>query len=181
MSDFPAWRYHKPIISTMSKESLRLSHVARASAAAPASTAWGTTNLAIYVPFSVAAPYLVRKCWWLNGTTANGNVDCGVYTWGGARLLSAGATAQAGTSVVQSAAPSGGSMLLMPGSYFMALALSSATGTIFARTLGSARAGAILGMAEQTTAEPLPATATFATFSTQQMLPIFGLLDGATI
>jgi len=177
MSDFPPRHPHLPVLSSMSPESIGLDGLF-ASGASPASTAWPTANKAIYIPITLRANFYVRRVFWVNGGTANGNVDAGVYSLGGARLLSAGATAQGTINAVQSVAL-GTAVLLHPGSYYLALGLSSGTGTVFAWT-SSARQLAAAGCAEQATAVALPDPATFATMA-MTIAPIVGIADVTTI
>lgn len=179
MSDFPGLIPHLPVLSTLSPESVGTEAGFVFGNVTPASAAWGTTNDAMYCPIALHAPFLVRKVWWVNGGTASGNVDVGVYSMGGARILSCGSTAQAGTTAIQSAAPSAGSVLLTPGAYYLAIALSSATGTII-QIANAARYMAANGCAQQATALPLPDPATPATV-TRTNLPVFGIADVVTI
>lgn len=176
MSDFPAARFHKPVISSHSIESLGGALRAN-SVSVPASASWPATSRAIYVPFTIAAPYLVQKFWWANGSAVAGNCDCGIYTADGTLIANTGATAQAGTTTIQSVAL-GTPLLLLPASYYMALANSS-TGNVF-RSSPAVAACQMFGMAQQASAEPLPATATFATIATAY-LPLFGIASATVI
>lgn len=173
--DYPSSYYHKPVISSYAFESLGRS---AAQVVTVASATWPAANRALFLPFTITAPYLVQRVWWANGATVNGNVDCGIYSSDGTKLASVGSTAQVGTSVVQSvalAAP----LLLLPGSYYMALVLSSATATVI-RTSAAVAACQMMGMAQQATALPLPATATFATIASAA-LPLFGITSSTVI
>lgn len=173
--DFPGGRPMRPVLSSYSIEASGLGKQA-SSTTSPASSAWPAANRAIYVPFVLPAAYQVTKLWWANGATAAGNVDCGIYSVGGTKLASTGSTAQAGTSVVQSVSVS---ILLQPGSYYMALALSSISATIL-RNVPSSGPLAAMGVAQQATAFPLPATATFAAASTAYF-PMFGITSASVI
>lgn len=170
--DFPSWRYHKPTLSTLSLEMVATQLMALG-VAAPASAVWPTANLAIYIPFVLAAPYPVKQVWWLNGATVTGNTDVGVYTPGGARLLSSGSTVGSGVSALQSVTL-GTPVLLMPGAYYLGMSCSLGTNTIQRFSLGIADDGKMMGLAEQTTALPLPDPATFATY-TRTYVPICGI------
>src|SRR5689334_23396390 len=66
------------------------------------SAVWPTANLAIYCPFRIGTSRLARKLYWVNGAAVSGNVDCGIYDVAGRKLVSAGSTAQTGTTAVQS-------------------------------------------------------------------------------
>lgn len=177
MSDFPAARFHKPVLSSISVESIG-SILRGDGVAAPASAVWPAANRAIFVPIAIAAPYPVRKLWWANGTAVAGNVDCGIYSADGTRLISAGATAQAGTSAIQSVTL-GTPFLLLPGLYYLALAFSSASGTAI-RVASGTLAPQMAGCAQMATAEPLPATATFASIASSY-IPIFGIASSPVI
>ena len=143
------------------------------------STAYPSANLAIYIPFTIAKPIVVVKLFSYNGATVSGNIDMGIYTADGTRLVSIGSTAQATTSNVQEFDIS--DTLLNAGLYYLAVAKNDTTGTLFAVASGSAVAAlATMGIAQQASAFPLPATATFATAS-QDYTPLIGLTTGVTI
>lgn len=179
MSDWPVVaRFHKPVISTFSPEAQGSSFSAQASAA-PASAVWPSAALAIHVPFVISAPYLVRTVWWANGATvANGTAACGVYARTGALLLSCAATATSGASAAQKVAL-GAAVLLYPGSYYMALALSSASDTIL-RMAPSAAKLQSMGLAQQAAASTLPDPFTQAAI-TQTYFPLFGIANATVI
>src|SRR6202162_5774411 len=72
--------------------------------AAPVSTAWGTANLSIAVPFIAAKPLDVSRLLVYNGATVSGNIDIGIYsdsTTAGNLIISAGSTVQAGVNAIQ--------------------------------------------------------------------------------
>lgn len=168
--DFPSARFHRPVISSVAADTV--SPVALA----PSSATWPTANRAVLVPLVINAPYQVSRLWWANGAAVAGNVDCGVYTMNGTLLASAGSTAQAGTNVVQSVAVP---LLLLPGSYYMALACSSTSATTF-RSAVSVTFGAALGHASISAALPLPASATL-TAMTSAYVPLFGIASASVI
>jgi hypothetical protein len=87
---------------------------------APASASWGTANLARILPFQLPFPYLVVRLFWWNGS-ALGNADIGIYSLAGGKIYSSGSTVQSGGPAPQFVTPST-SILLPPGSYFLALA-----------------------------------------------------------
>lgn len=128
-------------------------------------------DLAIYVPFALDYPFIVRRLWWFNGSSLTGNVDCGVYAASGEKLLSSGSTAQSGTTSIQTATVS--DYKLDPGSYYLALA-GSATGTRFTRLAYAQTSLRFVGVLQQSSALPLPATMSPAAIG-QGYLPIFGI------
>lgn len=134
---------------------------------------WPTANKALYVPFSVQSPITVTQFFWENGGTLSGNVDVGIYDLGGKRLVSSGSVAQSGTSVIQSVDTT--DLLLQAGAYYLAMAMDNGTGQI-GRWSPSAAYGRALGLAEQATAFPLPATATFAALTVGAIPGVFGTL-----
>ncbi len=140
------------------------------------SAVWPSANLALFFPFTVAEPTLVRRMFVYNGATASGQTDVGIYTTDGARITSAGANAlallQVGVSVMQYFDIA--DVTLMPGDYFLAISKNDTTGTVFRAgpVLALVRANGVLHMA---TAHPLPATATFAAPTLTGNIPLFGL------
>ena len=142
-----------------------------------ASATWPANNLAIYFPVSLEELTQVAQFWCVNGAVASGNVDMGLYAADGTRLSSIGSTAQSGTSTLQVFDVA--DLVLSPGWYYVALALSSTVGTILAATLANAALGRIGGLLEETSAFALPATATFAKF-TRTISPRCGF-TGSTV
>lgn len=170
MPDFPILRNVDPIvISTASPQSL--GEAWNSMGLTTASLAWSTANKAIYVPVSIHAPVTIVKMFVLNGATASGNIDVGIYDRGGARLVSSGSTAQSGTSAIQEFNIT--DTLLQAGLYYLACAMDNNTGTLEMWTMSLAISKS-LGIAEQTSAFALPATATFATVSATLRTPIIG-------
>lgn len=145
--------------------------------AGSASTVWPAASTAIFVPFSVATPFLIQKVFVQNGATVAGNVDIGVYTTGGSLLAHTGATAQAGVSSTQEIALS---LHLNPGQYYMALVSDSATATVIAHNAAIAALWRACGVYQMATASPLPATATFAVMA-QTLMPIFGIAQRSLV
>lgn len=141
-----------------------------------ASTAWPTSNRAIAFPFSIAERFVVKKVWWMNGTTATtNNADVGVYTEGGALLVSGGGTLIAGANILQEADVT--DTLLRPGRYWCAYCQNgtTATPTCVGGSLATLRA---VGLAQMASAYPLPATFVPAAMQTG-IMPYFGIADRA--
>lgn len=148
--------------------------LAAVSTGAPGSGAWPDANRAIFIPFVLPADGTVVKLWCANGATASGNVDMGIYDESGTRKVSIGSTAQVGTSRIQEFDI--GDTALTAGRYYLAIAKNTTTGTVFRSSSpgGATLLNAGLGILEQTTAFPLPATATFIT-SAMGYIPWCGL------
>lgn len=142
-----------------------------------ASTAWPSAQLALYVPFRVAQNVRVAGFFWMNGATVNGNTDCGIYDFGGAKLTSSGATAQAGANAIQSVAL-GAAVTLPFGVFYLALLSTSATATYFTGPNLVAEEARHIGIADQASAgTALPANFTLSTPGTGG-IPLFGIYSG---
>lgn len=123
---------------------------------------WPSANRALYYPISLRFPYLVNRVFWINGSTAGGNTDFGIYTHAGVRLYSTGSTAQSGTDVIQYVTPTS-PFTLAPGRYLFAIAFSATSSVTYGTTTaGNAVMMRLAGFLQQSSALPLPATATFA-------------------
>lgn len=138
------------------------------------STVWPAANRAVYIPFSLAYSYTVRRVFWSNGAVVSGNVDAGVYSRTGTRLASCGSTAQAGTTDIQYSASLASPLTLAAGDYFFGLAYSSATATCLSSTQVTAANGRGMGLYQQAAAFALPATATFAAWAST-VYPMCGI------
>lgn len=136
----------------------------------PVSAAFPAANRAIYIPVYLAHPVTAVKLFSYNGATASGNIDVGVYNAAGARLISAGSTAQSGTSVLQEFDIT--DTLIPAGLNYIAVAMDNGTGTLFRNSPGVQWMRAS-GCAQEASAFPLPATATMATVGSS-FYPHFG-------
>lgn len=138
-----------------------------------ATAVWAAANQAFYLPFTIETACTVAQMITWNGTAVSGNVDVGIYSWGGTRLVSSGSTAQAGTSTLQVFDIA--NTALDPGDYYMAMAMDNVTGQIF-RLSVSQYHGLAYNIKIQASAFPLPATATFANPTAAYAPVIFGTL-----
>jgi hypothetical protein len=169
-ADYP--RANDPIISPLSFQAIGNDYPSVTNTAV-ASAAYVTTNRAIFYPFHLAHPFLVRKMFWVNGTVVGtDSIDVGVYTESGTRLLSTGGTLSAGVGLIQEIDVT--DFLLRPGRYYMGFAQNGTTATTVA-ILTSAVGARMCGLVEMQTAYVLPATATYATIGAVATLPIFGI------
>ncbi len=182
MADFPNARFHLPVISSFGIEtgSTVTWNMLGQTSNVGGSALWPTANLAIYVPFRIWTPYLVKALWWANGTAVNGTTDVAIYTVGGTNLVSAANPSQTGTSTIQ-IVTLGTAVLLSPGSYYMAMSASTGTTCQYQRVAQATNATwQSGGWAQQATANPLPATATFAAYA-QSYQPFFGIASTTVI
>lgn len=164
----PVWDYLQGLNSLGGDVGIALG--AMSGGSTPSSAVWPVANDALYVPFTVKQGVMIKRLYVVNGTAVSGNIDAGIYTQGGARIVSAGSTVQAGTSAPQFFDVA--DFMLGPGRYYFAVALDNITGTVLRANHSVARLKA-LGMAKQASAFALPASATFATV-TDLFLPLMG-------
>ena len=139
-----------------------------------AATAWPSANLAIFCPIVIPAPTRIRQLGWINGGTANNNVDVGIYRIDGVPLVTTGSTAQSGTNAVQTINIT--DLDLPPGRYYLAMACDGTTGLIV-RAVPASAAMQSLGAFQQASAFPLPTPFTPATIS-NSYLPVILAISG---
>lgn len=145
-----------------------------------ASAVW-TANRLIFVPFSIGRPTLVSQFYWMNGATAAGNTDVGIYTEDGTiKLGSSGSTANAGTSVLQ-AVNVADFTLAANQRYWLALGCDDSTHTYF-RVAPSAFLQEFIGYKEQLSgwSSGLPASITIG-LPTVAVVPHFGFTGKGVI
>jgi hypothetical protein len=134
--------------------------------------AWPTTDRAVFLPFELPNPRTFKNIVWFNSTTVQGNIDVGLYTHQGSRVVSLGSTAMVGAGARQV-----GNITdtpLLPGYYFLAMVWSGTSAT-FTRYPATSLVLQANGMQEMASAFPLPATATFAN-PTMSYVPLMWLL-----
>ena len=113
----------------------------------------------------------------LNGATAGNNVDVGIYTGDGTRLISMGSTAQSGTNAIQTYNIT--DTALGAGLYRLGIAMDGTTGTLF-RQNSNALFENPAGIQQQASAFALPATLTGAAAASSYQ-PVFGLTRQAVV
>jgi len=135
---------------------------------------WPVANTAFFIPFRI--PYAVTAIGMqiYNGTAVSGNLDAGIYSAEGTKIVSSGSIAQAGTSAVQTVSLT--ATVLAPGLYYMALVLNNATGVVTVTSASTFQICRAMGMLKQATAFPLPATAAFVALSVStDRVPFFAV------
>lgn len=141
----------------------------------PSSGAWPAANDALFIPITIKQSVRVKRIYWWNGNSVSGNLDVGVYTKAGGRIISSGSIAQTGGgTALQFYNPT--DFNLSAGIYYLAMAMNNTTGTQLRQNAGVNNM-ICLGCAKQASAFALPATATFATV-TASYLPFIGLEIG---
>lgn len=165
------------VISTISEEALG-SRAHRSLGLVSAALITWAANLAVFVPFGISEPFLVREVWWFNGSGAGGNIDVGVYDTAGTRLFSLGSTAK-GTVSVPVTSTGMTDYTLSPGDYFLAFASDSATASLFYGWAPAANLAASVGVGQMASAFALPSSAAIVPL-TNALLPYCGL-NGYTV
>jgi hypothetical protein len=104
-------------------------------ALAPAPPGAGTYEAAdrgIYYPLYVPTTCVARRMWWVNGGTATGNIEAGIYLDAGykpgVKLVTTGTIGQSGTSAVQFADIT--DTTLSPGLHWLYISGSSTSSTL---------------------------------------------------
>lgn len=133
----------------------------------PASTAWPSANLAIFVPFVIPYPVTVYKMATGSGATAgSNNWDAGIYDRFGNRLVSTGAQSK-GSSVENIVDVT--DTRFGPGLFYLAMS-ADGTGnyvmmTVSGTTPVTEQKCKGMGIYQMATAYTLPDPATFATYT----------------
>jgi hypothetical protein len=128
-----------------------------------ASVAWPAANRAIYIPVVLHVPMTIDRLALYQGGTLGSNFDVGVYeAVSKAKLVSTGSTAQGGSPNILTIVTVT-TTFLARGLYFLAVALNGTGQTFRFRPAQGFLTG--VGVREQATAFPLPATASFAVMS----------------
>lgn len=161
---------------------------ARFSSGAPSSASWeATTARMIYVPVAIPRQVLVKAMWWVNGSFNNAEgIEAGIYrdTGGyqpGAKVASTGIITQGTADQLQIASLSGGTVVLTPGTYWLALgatAIASTADVTFFRNSSSASMDAFHKYYETATPGSWPSTAT-PLESTSNAAWLFGIVTTA--
>jgi hypothetical protein len=140
-----------------------------ANGATGSSAAWPTANLAIYVPVRIPTACVVKKLALANGASVTGNFDIGIYSPAGARLVSAGSTAQSGATTEQVVDVT--DTLLLAGLYYFA-ACHSSTGSVMMLAQAAPIAAAHGVLTEALGSVTLPSTATWVVDQTVAVIPL---------
>ena len=164
------------VTQTFSSTDLLAGHYAQDSAG-PGSATWPLANLAVFVPFRLEATVAgIIRLWASTGGAVSGNVDVGVYDSTGVKLFSTGSTAQTATFTTVTIS----SQSLAAGLYYIAMSMDNVVGTTIRQAGSIAGKLQMIGLAEQTAAFPLPATATLAS-ATNNYFPTIGWATWAFI
>ena len=174
MSDWPDLQWAECVtITPLSLEGMGPFQAAAANASMPggSNAAWPAANLALYFPFYIPRSLAVTTLFIATGTGA-ANLDIGIYDESGTRVVSTGSTAKVTSSVQQITISE---TIIGPGLMYLAMASDSGTPSTFGRVqCTSVPALRMAGPAQQASAFPLPAAATFAAIA-NNYIPVCGL------
>lgn len=159
-----------PSLHTFSDNSVGTLIASVVGGSTPASAVYPAANDALFFPFFLVEPIRVKRLFVVNGATVSGNIDVGIYDAVGTRIISAGSTAQSGTSALQLFDVT--DTIFSPGRYYWAVAMDNTTGTLFRANL-TAVVAQHFGAAKQASGFALPASATLAT-PTAGYTPVIG-------
>lgn len=155
--------YHLPIMSPTRRMVSPSPWVNAASLPGASSVAHPANARAYYMPFRVPSVGTVNEIGILIGTGVVGNVDVGIYTQDGKRLVSAGITAVGGASNLQKFTIS---QKVDTGLYYLGVWASLTTVSLFAAAAGGGAGARMMGiMSESTLAGGLPASWTPGTMA----------------
>lgn len=139
--------------------------------------AWPANNRAIYVPFVVTQPVTAFQMAF-EVTTQSGNYDIGLYDQYGARLVSLTSTAVPAAGIAKANIAD---TALNPGTYFMALLLSTTAAAVWRTNIGTTGSWTVAGVVDSDEGSTaLPATATFTTIGAAYV-PVIAVATVATI
>jgi hypothetical protein len=175
---FPASRFEPLVtISPYSLESIGGNMLTNIMSNAVSAT-WPVANQALFYPFYVSKTVTIQQLFLLNGATATGNVDMGIYSAGFTKIVSSGSQAQTSTNVIQSCPIA--ATQLSAGYYYLAIAMSSTSSTVFRVNNYNSVYAKTMGCAQMNSAFPLPATATPASYNTA-IVPVIALSTRSVI
>jgi hypothetical protein len=118
---------------------------------------WPAANRALYMPFSLQEARVVKQGF-VVVAVPSGNIDMGIFAIDGTRLVSSGSVAVAGTNTIQ--VIDFADTLLNPGYYYHAISVNNTVAAFYRAVAASVAMLQALGLQQEASAFPLPATAT---------------------
>lgn len=156
----------RPSIYTQSPECLGYAFLSSSSNAS-----FPAANDAIFLPFKLERPALIKRMFSVNGNVVSGNIDLGIYTRDGRRIVATGSTAQTKLTSMQFISIT--TTFINPGLYYLAIAMDNNTGVIRRFNISIIRQQHF-GVLRAASAFPLPSSVTFATVNST-VLPNIGM------
>jgi hypothetical protein len=176
MPDFPAVGLYDPPSAVITTHGSYQDLVGASSSFMNTANAWQLANRAVFAPIFIQQTVTVFQMA-IEVTTSSGNLDIGIYTTAGARLVSKGSTAMAaaGVQVIDIT-----DTILNPGTYFAALCIDNTTAAIRSAA-GSTALAAMSGVRQVALGSVvLPDPVTLVT-ATAAMWPYIALATAGTV
>ncbi len=176
MPDFPPQDARRWLnYSSLSRGSLAADMSSSLGLVYNASQTWPVANKALFVPVIVDEPCTAFKMAAWTVVNSSANIDIGIYTPTGVRLVSLGSTAATNGVISYDIADT----YLTPAVYFLALAYSNNTVNPNGYLPSGTGIMRIWGVQEMAAAFPLPAQATFAN-PAAAFVPFINMLTAVT-
>ena len=156
----------RPSITTNTAESIGDGLITSSS-----NLAYPAANEAYFVPFSIERPIVTRRLFSMNGSGVSGNIDMGIYSRDGSRLISMGSVVHSGTSVPQLFDI--GDKYFSPNQYYMAIAMDNNVGALRRMNVPLARSY-LAGVLRATGSFPLPEKVIFTNVAIS-FIPVIGI------
>lgn len=121
------------------------------------SAVWPAAGRILYIPIYLDEVGSIVKFFFCNGTVAAGTIDIGLYSEAGSKLVSSGATTQAGVSTLQTFDTT--DYTAGPGRYYLGICLSSGSATVV-RSSPSLSLQRTMGVLQEAGTATLPASKT---------------------
>jgi hypothetical protein len=172
MADFPSVMIENPPGACITNASVQAGTYGSAvcNVVNAAAAAWPAANLGLFIPFTLDAAATAKQMFWENGAVA-GTTDIGIYDANGNRLVSLGATTNAGTLQIGNITDTA----LTPGLYYMAMVASTVTTQTYISEVSTVAWCRACGMQQQAIGSAtLPNPATFAA-AANAYIPLVGV------
>lgn len=142
-------------------------------------TAYPTANKIFYCPIRLPDAAVAKQMFCINGTGGvSGNLEMGIYSADGRRIVTTGSVAQSGSGATQVADIT--DTPLGAGLYYAAFALDNTTGTLLRSSLSAEIHRAMGVLMEAAGAFGLPAVATW-TMPVDAYVPRYGVAFGEVL
>lgn len=159
------------VIGPWNRESIGVQFVAN-SGSFSATTAWGSANRSMLVPFQLTDTFVSTTAFVVSGSTANGNWDIGIYDNTLNLLAHTGSVAQTSSPVWNTATLA---YTLYPGKYWLGFSSNSSTAVYNCLLFGAASRARAMGVRQADSNFPLATNPTLVTTPTSSQVAVFGI------
>ena len=175
-TSFPETTTPPSIVTTSNAMARMYSYPEQGSNASFSGRVWPSANLAIYQPLILPYHYTVRRLVSGSGTLSGtpGHYCIGIYNSAGVLLYSSGSVTLVTNAAPQIHTMSSPLKLIASQLYFLGYSVDNVADQIVWSNGVAANQLQVIGIYEQTSAFPLPSTATFSTIS-NACLPYIGV------